>query len=126
MTNEIHQYLVRNQMDDLGYAIHDSHVLAEPEGKNTLPAIVWAMQQIKKEDKNATVVVFPSDHLLGDIAIGQIRAAEPFALEYLVTFGVKPTSPRTGYGYIKPGKALTQGFVVDQFRERPDEKTAAG
>jgi mannose-1-phosphate guanylyltransferase/mannose-6-phosphate isomerase len=125
VTNEIHQYLVRNQMDDLGYTIPDNHVLSEPEGKNTLPAIAWAMQRIKKEDKNATTVVFPSDHLLGDVAIDQIKAAEPLAREYLVTFGVKPTSPHTGYGYIKPGKALTRGFFVEEFKEKPDEKTAA-
>ncbi len=124
VTNEIHQYLVRNQMDDLGYSIPDDHVLSEPEGKNTLPAIAWAMQRIKKEDKNATAVVFPSDHLLGDVAIDQIKAAEPLAHDYLVTFGVKPASPHTGYGYIKPGKALALGSIVDQFKEKPDEKTA--
>ncbi len=124
VTNEIHQYLVRNQIDDLGYPIPDDHVLSEPEGKNTLPAIAWAMQQIKNVDKNATAVVFPSDHRLDDSAISQIRTAEPLAKDYLVTFGVKPTSPHTGYGYIKPGKALTWGFVVDQFKEKPDEKTA--
>src|SRR5208283_1096795 len=58
------------------------------------------------------------------VAISQIRAAEPLSKGYLVTFGVKPTAPHTGYGYIKPGKALQTGFVVDQFREKPDEKTA--
>ncbi|MFZ1129044.1 mannose-1-phosphate guanylyltransferase/mannose-6-phosphate isomerase [Methanoregula sp.] len=126
VTNEIHRYLVRNQIDDLGYAIPDSHILAESEGKNTLPAIAWAMQQIRKEDKNAIVAVFPSDHLLGEAAISQISDAEPLAHEHLVTFGVTPTSPHTGYGYIKPGEALAQGFVVDQFKEKPDEKTAAG
>ena len=124
VTNESHLYFVKNQMDDLGYPIPDDHVLAEPEGKNTLPAIAWAMHQIKKEERNAVAVVFPSDHLLGDAAISQIKAAEPLAHEYLVTFGIKPTSPHTGYGYIRPGKALAQGFVVDQFKEKPDEKTA--
>ncbi|HNX16837.1 MAG TPA: mannose-1-phosphate guanylyltransferase/mannose-6-phosphate isomerase [Methanoregula sp.] len=124
VTNEIHQYLVKNQMDDLGCCVPDDHILPEPEGKNTLPAIAWAMQQIKNDDKNATAIVFPSDHLLGDAAIDQIRAAEPLAQKYLVTFGVKPVSPHTGYGYIKPGQALAQGFTVDQFREKPDEKTA--
>jgi mannose-1-phosphate guanylyltransferase/mannose-6-phosphate isomerase len=126
VTNEIHQYLVRNQMEEIGYAIPHSHILTEPEQKNTLPAIAWAMQQIKKENRNATAVVFPSDHMLGDGAAGQIRAAEPLVKDYLVTFGVKPTSPHTGYGYIKPGKALPPGFVVDQFREKPDKKTAMG
>ena len=73
---------------------------------------------------SATAVVFPSDHLLGDSALDQIRAAEPLSRKYLVTFGIKPTSPHTGYGYIKPGKPLSLGAVVDEFKEKPDEKTA--
>jgi len=125
VTNEIHRYLVTNQMDALGCHVPADHVLSEPEQKNTLPAIAWAMQQIKREDKNASVVVFPSDHLLGDIAIDQIRAAEPLARDYLVTFGVKPASPHTGYGYIRPGNPIAGGFAVGEFREKPDERTAA-
>ena len=125
VTNEIHRYLVANQMDELGCTVPAGHILAEPEQKNTLPAIAWAMQQIKKEDKNATAVIFPSDHLLGDGAIGQIKAAEPLAQKYLVTFGVRPASPHTGYGYIRPGKAVAGGFAVEEFKEKPDEKTAA-
>jgi mannose-1-phosphate guanylyltransferase / mannose-6-phosphate isomerase len=124
VTNEIHRYLVSNQADELGYALDASHLLVEPEGKNTLPAIGWAMQRIRNADRHATAVVFPSDHILGDDALDQIRAAEPLVKKYLVTFGVKPTSPHTGYGYIRPGKALTVGSVVDEFREKPDEKTA--
>lgn len=124
VTNEIHQYLVSNQVDELGYAVPKSHILAEPEGKNTLPAIAWAMQQIRKTDPEATAVVFPSDHHLADTAIAQIAAAEPLSKDHLVTFGVKPSSPHTGYGYIKPGKAIPPGALVDQFREKPDEPTA--
>ncbi|WP_292425263.1 sugar phosphate nucleotidyltransferase [Methanoregula sp.] len=71
--------------------------------------------------------MFPSDHLLGDVAIDQIKAAEPLAREYLVTFGVKPTSPHTGYGYSKPGKALTHGSVSISSRKnrmkRPQRTT---
>jgi len=126
VTNEIHQYLVRNQVEELGIRIPGEHVLTEPEQKNTLPAIAWAMRQIKKEDDKAVAIVFPSDHLLGDDANDQIRGAVPLAEEYLVTFGIKPTCPHTGYGYINPGKPLAVGFIVDQFREKPDEKTAAG
>jgi mannose-1-phosphate guanylyltransferase/mannose-6-phosphate isomerase len=125
VTNEIHKYLVRNQMEDMGYVLPEGHILAEPEQKNTLPAIAWALQQIRREDRTATAVVFPSDHLLGDVAIDQIIAAEPLSEKYLVTFGIKPSLPHTGYGYIKPGKALSGGFVVEQFREKPDEVTAA-
>lgn len=124
VTNEIHRYLVINQADELGYAIDPAHLLVEPEGRNTLPAIGWALQRIRSEDRHATAAVFPSDHILGNDALGQIRAAEPVAQKYLVTFGVKPTSPHTGYGYIRPGRALAIGNVVDQFREKPDEKTA--
>jgi mannose-1-phosphate guanylyltransferase/mannose-6-phosphate isomerase len=125
VTNQIHQYLVRNQMEDMGHVVPEDHILTEPEQKNTLPAIAWALQQIRKEDKAATAVVFPSDHLLGDVAIDQIKAAEPLSKKYLVTFGVIPSSPHTGYGYIKPGKALPLGFTVEQFREKPDIKTAS-
>jgi len=124
VTNEIHQYLVTNQADELGITLDESHLLIEPEGKNTLPAIGWAMQRIRESDPHATVVVFPSDHILGDAALDQIRSAETIAKKYLVTFGVKPTSPHTGYGYIRPGKKLPTGAVVEDFREKPDEKTA--
>jgi mannose-1-phosphate guanylyltransferase/mannose-6-phosphate isomerase len=124
VTNEIHHYLVRNQIEELGYSLPDDHLLSEPAGKNTLPAIAWAMQRIRTDNPSASAVVFPSDHLLDDAALDQIRAAEPLATEYLVTFGVRPASPHTGYGYIKPGKPLSVGNVVDAFKEKPDEKTA--
>jgi len=124
VTNEIHHYLVRNQIEELGYSLPDDHLLAEPVGKNTLPAIAWAMQRVRAHDPSASAVVFPSDHLLGEAALDQIRAAEPLASKYLVTFGVRPTSPHTGYGYIKPGKSLSIGNVVEAFKEKPDEKTA--
>ena len=124
VTNEIHHYLVQNQIEELGFFLPEAHLLAEPAGKNTLPAIAWAMQRVRADDPLATAVVFPSDHLLGETALDQIRAAESLAREYLVTFGVRPTSPHTGYGYIKPGKPLSVGNVVDAFKEKPDEKTA--
>jgi len=124
VTNEIHRYLVRNQIEELGLTIADDHLLAEPEGKNTLPAIAWALQRIRSVSPGATAVVFPSDHLLGESALDQIRAAEPLAKKKLVTFGIRPASPHTGYGYIRPGKRLAIGNVVDEFREKPDEKTA--
>jgi mannose-1-phosphate guanylyltransferase/mannose-6-phosphate isomerase len=124
VTNKIHQYLARNQIEEMGFALSDDHLLAEPEGKNTLPAITWAMQRIRSISSSATAVVFPSDHLLGDNALDQIRAAEPLSAKNIVTFGIKPDSPHTGYGYIKPGRQLPYGALVDEFREKPDEKTA--
>jgi mannose-1-phosphate guanylyltransferase/mannose-6-phosphate isomerase len=124
VTNEIHRYLVRSQIEELGHTLADDHLLAEPAGKNTLPAIAWAMQRIRTDSPSAIAVVFPSDHLLGETAIDQIHAAEPLAKKYLVTFGIRPASPHTGYGYIRPGRRLPVGSVVDEFREKPDENTA--
>ena len=124
VTNEIHQYLARNQMEELGYTLAEDHLLAEPEGKNTLPAIAWAMQRVRTISPSATAAIFPSDHLLGDIALDQIRGAEPLADQYLVTFGVRPTSPHTGYGYIKRGTSLPPGSLVEEFKEKPDEEAA--
>ena len=126
VTNEIHLYLVRNQIEEMGCTLADDHILAEPMGKNTLPAIAWAMQRIRSLSPSATAVVFPSDHLLGETALDQIRAAEPLARKNLVTFGIRPVSPHTGYGYIKPGRVLTIGNVVDEFKEKPDLETAEG
>ena len=124
VTNEIHRHLTRNQIEELGFTLSEDHLLAEPEGKNTLPAITWAMQRIRSISPSATVVVFPSDHLLGKSAPDQIRAAEPLSAKNIVTFGIKPDSPQTGYGYIKPGRPLSIGAMVEEFREKPDEKTA--
>ncbi len=124
VTNEIHQYLTCNQIEELGFTLSDDHLLAEPEGKNTLPAITWAMQRIRSISPSATAVVFPSDHLLGKNALDQIRAAEPLSAKNIVTFGIKPDSPHTGYGYIKPGRPLSIGAMVEEFKEKPDEKTA--
>lgn len=124
VTNGIHEYLARGQIEELGYTIPEDHLLLEPEGKNTLPAIAWALQRIRTAAGNATAVVFPSDHMLGQSALDQIRAAEPLARKYLVTFGIRPTSPHTGYGYIRPGKPIPPGNAVIEFKEKPDETTA--
>ncbi|WAC05106.1 MAG: mannose-1-phosphate guanylyltransferase/mannose-6-phosphate isomerase [Methanoregula sp.] len=124
VTNEIHQYLARNQIEELGHILLEQNLLKEPAGKNTLPAITWAMSRIRAADPSASAAVFPSDHILGDEAISKIAGAGPLAEQYLVTFGVPPASPHTGYGYIKPGKSLSTGAVADAFKEKPDEKTA--
>jgi mannose-1-phosphate guanylyltransferase / mannose-6-phosphate isomerase len=125
VTNEIHRYLVTNQIEELGYQLPEDRLLIEQVGKNTLPAIAWALQRIRGSDGSKTAVVFPSDHILGPEALDQIRAAEPLAQDHLVTFGIKPDSPHTGYGYIRPGRSLAVGNIVEEFKEKPDEKTAA-
>ncbi|MEI6293175.1 MAG: mannose-1-phosphate guanylyltransferase/mannose-6-phosphate isomerase [Methanomicrobiales archaeon] len=124
VTNEVHQYLVRNQIEELGYVFPELQVLKEPVGKNTLPAITWAMSEIQKRFGESDVIIFPSDHKLGDSAIDEITGAVGIASDYLVLFGIPPTHPNTGYGYIAPGATLSTGYRVLEFKEKPDLPTA--
>ncbi|MCQ8894679.1 MAG: mannose-1-phosphate guanylyltransferase/mannose-6-phosphate isomerase [Methanolinea sp.] len=124
VTQSDHQYLVRNQLEEMNEGIDDTRLLKEPVGKNTLPAITWAMGEIEKEYGKSLVAIFPSDHYLGDSAMEEVSAARAIAGDYLVTFGVPPTYPHTGYGYIAPGESLPIGAKVSKFREKPDWETA--
>ena len=124
VTNQAHRYLIRDQVEALGGSCDDAHLLAEPTGRNTLPAIAWAMAALREAGGEATAVVLPSDHLLDDAALDAIRQAEALAADRLVTFGVTPTSPHTGYGYIRPGAPLAGGYEVEAFVEKPDAATA--
>lgn len=124
VTNEAHRYLIRDQVEALGGSCDDMHLLAEPAGRNTLPAIAWAMAALRADRGDAIAAVLPSDHLLDDAALDAIRGAAPLAADRLVTFGVTPTSPHTGYGYIRPGAPLSGGYEVDAFVEKPDTATA--
>jgi mannose-1-phosphate guanylyltransferase/mannose-6-phosphate isomerase len=98
--------------------------LKEPEGRNTLPAIAWAAREIAKDDADAMVVVFPSDHMLSHEAIAEIMGAMDLGADNLVTFGICPSGAHTGYGYIAPGEKVGSGFHVREFREKPDMETA--
>lgn len=118
--NEAHADLVREQ-------IPEAVVLAEPVGRNTAPAIAAAALQL---DHEAVMVVLPSDHLINDVEAFQaaVRTAIDTALEgWLVTFGVVPDRPATGYGYIQPGAPLSdRASRIASFVEKPDVETAAG
>jgi mannose-1-phosphate guanylyltransferase/mannose-6-phosphate isomerase len=124
ITGQAHEYLVINQLEDLGQAIPRKNLLLETKGKNTLPAITWAMRVLADDKNDSPVVVFPSDHLLGNDALELITKASGLTSEYLVTFGINPTRPHTGYGYILPGEPVGMGFRVLEFREKPDVLTA--
>lgn len=123
VTNMEHRFLVRDQLAAIGC---DCRVLVEPVGRNTLPAIYYGVREVIGDGGSETVAVLPSDHLI--TATGPFheafRRAEQLAKDYLVVFGVRPTSPHTGYGYIRPGVPLAEGSVVDAFVEKPDLPTA--
>nr|WP_205664693.1 mannose-1-phosphate guanylyltransferase [Ammonifex thiophilus] len=127
VTNCEYRFRVLDDLAELGVSLPEENLLLEPEGKNTLPAICWGMREIQKRWREATVAVLPSDHLLryDESLLRSFRAAEELASDYLVTFGVKPSRPHTGYGYIKPGESLGLGFKVEEFKEKPDAARAA-
>ncbi len=100
--------------------------IVEPAPRNTAPAIALATQQIFKSEPEAIVAVFPSDHYIGDnkkFAKALSEAYQLASLNYLVTFGIKPTRPEIGFGYIKAGKAIAElnfaAFRAEKFVEKP-------
>lgn len=98
--------------------------IEEPEGRNTAPAIGLAALLA---DKDAILLVCPSDHFISKDQAFQsaVRDAAKLAAQgYVVAFGIEMTAPETGYGYIKRGDALTIGYKVAQFVEKPDLETA--
>lgn len=105
-------------------------VLAEPEGKNTAPAIAVSVKYIQdkfKKNKDEVILVVPSDHKIKDFTKfkDSITQGEKLAKEgYIVTFGVKPTYAETGFGYIKVAEKMKNGYKVDNFVEKPDTKAA--
>lgn len=125
VTSENHKFLVRGQLEEMSLLPVDNNILFEPESKNTLPAITLAVQEIQK-DKSGIVAVFPADHLINNPNqfVETIEKAKFLANEYIVLFGIKPSKPHTGYGYIKPGKEIKSGYKVEKFKEKPDSETA--
>lgn len=123
VTNEAHKFLVENQLLELNAGCQ---IITEPCGKNTLPAIYYATQEISKEDADAVILTLPSDQLItvDDAYYTAIQNAQKLSESHLVTFGIVPTTPHTGYGYIKPGNNLEGGYKVSSFVEKPDRETA--
>lgn len=103
-------------------------VLGEPLGKNTAPAIASALAYFKHHSEDDDVVIIlPSDHLIKDVKSFNhtVEQAKILAEQgFIVTFGIKPTYPETGYGYVKTLKPLSVGYEVDRFVEKPDAGTA--
>jgi mannose-1-phosphate guanylyltransferase len=104
-------------------------IISEPCGRNTAPAILLATLNILKKEKDAVILIFPSDHVIRDAEGFRERLKKAVSLaqkNYIVTFGIKPDAPETGYGYIEGAKPVDKdALAVKRFVEKPDEKTAA-
>lgn len=127
VTSEKYTDIVREQLPE----IPESNILAEPCARNTAPCIAYACWKIKKKYPKANIVVTPSDALVIDT--GEFRRVVEKALRFtndssaIVTLGIRPTRPETGYGYIAAADQITTDkeiFTVDSFKEKPDKETA--
>jgi mannose-1-phosphate guanylyltransferase len=113
-----------------------ANILIEPSGRNTAPAIGLACIHLQMRDPDAVIAVFPADHVITQTGAFQAalrRAVDAAQAGHLVTLGIQPTEPHTGYGYVKRADLLDPGdetrpalFGVAQFLEKPDRPTAEG
>lgn len=124
--NEAHRFLVAEQMRALSTK---ATIILEPEGKNTAPAVALAALQALKQDKDAVLLVLPADHVIlsQEVFHDAVRQGlEDARKGALVTFGIVPDKPETGYGYIQRGAAISvAGYRIEHFVEKPDAKKAA-
>jgi mannose-1-phosphate guanylyltransferase len=126
--NEDHRFMVAEQLRQL--TVEDASILLEPVGRNTAPAIALAALNATQSGQDPVLLVLAADHYMADEAAFRqaVHAAAQFAEQNkLATFGIVPTHPETGYGYIQRGDSLTNsGFKVARFVEKPDLVTAQG
>lgn len=130
VTSRDYYFYTRDLYDELAGADHEHPFLLEPVGRNTAPAIALAAHfLVEQQGSDALMLVLPADHLIREEAHFKTAVDEARALAergYLVTFGIHPTHPETGYGYIRKGARIagSAGHEVAAFVEKPDEETA--
>lgn len=125
VTNIKHSSDIKLQLNKISKI---NSVIDEPAAKNTAPAIACTLEYFRQtSDNDDIVLIVPSDHLVKDVEAfeASVKEAEKLANKgFIVTFGIKPRYPETGYGYVKTEKPLETGFKVESFVEKPDFETA--
>ena len=124
--NQSHRFMIAEQLRQIG--IHPQAIILEPVGRNTAPAIAAAALFVARQSAAADLLILPADHHIGQpekfhraVAAGRALTARKF----LTTFGIVPTSPETGYGYIQKGASLSRwACAIRAFVEKPDRRTA--
>lgn len=125
-----HRFMIAEQMREIG--VRPLGIMLEPQGRNTAPAVAAAALHLQRLDPEAVMLVLPADHVIKDVLSfheAVRRAMASVQQGALATFGIEPTQPETGYGYILRGGAHgadTGNFLVDRFVEKPDLETATG
>ncbi len=122
VVGENHRFITKAQLDELG-VFDDYTILLEPMGKNTAPAICGAARFCSEKNEDLLLLILPADHVVMDeqnFEKAVLQAAEAGVKGGVVTFGIQPTGPETGYGYIEQG----EGGRIASFKEKPDLETA--
>lgn len=128
VTNKDYFFHVKTELAAAG--AKEAHIILEPEARNTAPAIALAARYCKDElgaQEDEVLFVTPSDHIIRPVGtfLKSVQQAVDLAVEdKMVTFGIKPDKPETGYGYIQAGEAEGHGYEVLAFKEKPDLATA--
>lgn len=128
VTNQKYQHHVTAELAQCG--VKEAHILIEPIGRNTAPAVALAARYCLDElgtSGSEIMFVTPSDHIIRPVKefVSCVQKAVTEAgTGKIVTFGIKPDKPETGYGYIQAGDSDGHGFTVTSFKEKPDERTA--
>jgi mannose-1-phosphate guanylyltransferase/mannose-6-phosphate isomerase len=128
--NNDHRFMIAQQLSDSKVA---SNIILEPEGRNTAPALAIASWQAIKRDPSSIIVALPADHVISDgkyFNLALRSAIFQAKKNKIVTFGIRPTYPETGYGYIKAGTLLDDNgglhtsYNIDAFKEKPKQALA--
>jgi mannose-1-phosphate guanylyltransferase / mannose-6-phosphate isomerase len=128
--NEEHRFLVAEQLRQIDQTA--TTILLEPVGRNTAPALALAAEALKATNGDAIILAMPADHVVQDgpgFRAAAVAGAQLAAQGHIVTFGIVPKSPETGYGYIRRAQPLgatagAEAWHVDRFVEKPDRDTA--
>jgi mannose-1-phosphate guanylyltransferase len=112
-------------------ALPRTSILCEPVGRNTAPCVAWAAMEIRRRDPDGVMIVLPADHVVRPLDVFRATVLDAMQLAdrsaSLVTFGIKPTAPETGYGYIRAGRRVARArraYAVDAFHEKPSAARA--
>ncbi|MGQ9659109.1 MAG: mannose-1-phosphate guanylyltransferase/mannose-6-phosphate isomerase [Thermochromatium sp.] len=131
--NEAHRFLVAEQLRMMGRRA--AAIILEPKGRNTAPALTLAAHAAQQSGEDPVLLVMPADHTIRDEPGFRAAVVDAYALareEAVVTFGIVPSAPETGYGYIRQGGMFDRTdlggpvYMLDGFVEKPDPKTAQG
>jgi mannose-1-phosphate guanylyltransferase / mannose-6-phosphate isomerase len=127
IANEEHRFLAAEQLREISTVPHA--LLLEPAGRGTAAAAAAAALMLRAEDPDSIMLLMPADHAISKLPHfhAAIRTAAQFASQgSLVVFGIAPSSPHTGYGYIRQGAPEGEAFAVERFVEKPNLETAKG